>query len=90
MAITVEQLQDFDHEWKEGDRAKAKEMATALVEAEPDTFKKWEKKSIPQLVGEIDEARAAGDGVKRLLIDVYLLAKHPPQQIGGALHKAVK
>lgn len=81
--------QDFEDEWRTGDRAKAKEIAVNYVK-DKKVFGKYEGLSLEQLVALVDLARQKNDEEERRRIDVYLLAIHPPQQIGGVLNKVMR
>lgn len=80
-------LEAFENEWRNGDRAKAKEMAKRLTHADGGAIlAKYQALSLEQCVALIDQARERGDEEQRIEIDAYLLSEHEPQQIGGSFN----
>lgn len=76
---------DYEKEFRTGDRAKARKIAEKHVKDDPAAFKKLEGLSLEELVALVSLHRAAGNEDERRRVDVWLLAKFPPQQIGGRL-----
>lgn len=76
----------FDHEWKHGDRASAKEMAAIWVrdhfEAIAPDLTQY---GIEGLVSLVSAYRKTGRESDRIIVDMWLLVQHPPQQISGIL-----
>ena len=83
MDIALE-LERFDHEWKKGDRALAKELAKEWVAAHPAIEQTLGQYTIEDLVRFVDRYREAGEESDRIITDMYLLAKFPPQRIVGS------
>jgi hypothetical protein len=80
--------EDYQEAWNvktPESRAKAKTIAEKHIKDDPAAFKKYESLSLEELVALVDLHRAGGNEDERRRIDVWLLAKHPPQQIGGVL-----
>jgi hypothetical protein len=81
-------LKDFDHEWKTGDRNKAKKLAQEYVDANADELTaKYAQFGIPELVPMVDAARDAKDEATVVEIDMWLLTKHPQQHVTGKMAK---
>lgn len=94
------ELEQFDAEWKTGDRAAARDMAKAYVAANRDAIMPTlrgairtlrearldDDPDIPDLVRLVDNYRAAGDEESRILVDMLLLANYQPQQITGSVN----
>jgi len=89
----------FDQEWKTGDRAKAKEMAKAWVEANAELVmpnleagvralreaRLSDPVAIPDLVALVSAYRAQGREADRIMVDMVLLAGYEPQSISGTI-----
>jgi len=78
---------DFDREWKEGDRAKAKAIAQKYVNTDPAfsmLTSMLEGLTIEELVALIDRKRTASDEDGRRRVDMYLLVNREPQRIVGS------
>lgn len=83
---------------RDEDRARA--LAKSYVDAHSDDFTEFAGKSVEDLVGMVDGCRKAHDvweetgaagevlraDVRRLLIDVYLLATVPKREIGAVIN----
>lgn len=95
----MQELRDYDKEWKTGDRVKAKEMAKAYVAENKSAievlinsavralreFKLNDPASIPELVELVSLYRQNGGEDDRILLDMYLMAEHEPQKITGTV-----
>lgn len=92
------EIDAFNHEWRHGDRKRAKALATEYVAAHREeimpalraavrTYREAhldDDPSITDLVGLVDAFRASGDEASRTLIDMLLQADYQPQVITGA------
>jgi hypothetical protein len=78
-------LQRFDHEWKHGDRALAREMAAEWVAAHPALHPILTPRTLEDLVKMMDGYRAAGDEENCIIVDMWLLTNYKPQNITGVL-----
>ena len=79
--VTPEQ---FDEEWKSGDRDLAREMARAYVDA--NGLDAMRAMSIEELVEIVKACRRVGDEHGRIVADMVLLATHAPQAISGSVN----
>ena len=81
-----EALAAFDREWKAGNRERAKQMARDYVEGHRDELTPHlEGKSIHELVGMVSAYRGMGREGDRIIVDMWLLAEHPPQHVTGVI-----
>jgi len=77
----------FDKEWREGDRAKAKEMAVAYVADNRATLLRlYGSTTRDELVGLVTQYRDTGDNEARIMVDMWLLAGFEPQKISGSIN----
>lgn len=68
------------------DRELAVELSTEYVQAHPELTAEMHDWDIPRIVAAVDVLRAAGFEEKQWQCEAYLLAKFPPQNIGGEYH----
>lgn len=79
-------LLQFDYEWREGDRDKAREIAKDYINANRLRLTKvFSGYTLEDLVREVDALRAAGRHSDRIIVDMWLLAEYQPQDISGEL-----
>lgn len=79
------QVEEFEHEWREGDREVARTMARDYFADKAELVKILKPKTLEQLVAMVDAYRAAGDEENRIITDMWLLSEFSPQIIGGQL-----
>ncbi|HET6495992.1 MAG TPA: hypothetical protein VFH61_11595 [Thermoleophilia bacterium] len=84
----------YEHEWWNGDRARARVIAEEIVARHPSAFDVLRPLSLEDCVKALDACRgecAWSDGkIKKFpqrepLINVWLLATFPPQNISGSM-----
>lgn len=81
------ELERFDHEWKHGDRALARDLARAYVMAHrPLIAHHLEGRTLEELVGMVSAYRAAGREDDRIITDMWLLTEYEPQRITGSMN----
>lgn len=79
-------LEAFDKEWREGDRAKAVEMAKAYVDATREEMTlRFGALTLGQMVKEVEFYRSEGRREDMLKAKAWLRSEFEPQKIGGAL-----
>ncbi len=80
----MNEIEAFREEWKNGDRAVAKQMAKDHVEAHRDAFvsrySEIDREEIPALV---DTYRRAGNHDAVTRIDMWILSEFEQKKIGG-------
>lgn len=76
-------MQRSKHRDRNRHEGTAADLARAYVEAHPELEARYGGLEIPELVAMIDAMRAAGNEERRIEIDAWLMAKHPPQHITG-------
>ena len=85
---------EYEHEWWSGSRERARDIAEELVARYPDAFDVLRPLTQEQVVPLLDACRGErpwSDGVRRKfperepLINVWLLATFPPQNIFGSM-----
>lgn len=79
-------LERFDHEWKHGDRALAKELAIEWVDRHPQIAVTLDPYALEDIVRMIGRYYDIGNESDRIIADMYLLARRPPQHITGTLN----
>lgn len=80
-------LQEFDQEWKTGDRVKAKQMAIDYVNEHREALTTvLGQLPIETLVALISGYRKVGRDADRVIADMWLLSEYEPQHIGGTVH----
>lgn len=80
------ELAEFDAEWRLGDRARAEVLARAYVGARNAALAPHlQPCSREELVRMVDLYRAAGREADRLIVDMWLLAYYPRQDVWGDL-----
>lgn len=80
------EIADFDREWKEGDREKARQMARDYVAANRERLQALERLTLPDLVERVSQCRAEGREEDRLVTDMWLLSEYQPQKIVGGIN----
>lgn len=80
------ELAEFDREWRTGDRERARELACAYVAAHRAALAPYlGGLSIDELVALVTAYRGMGREDDRIVVDMWLLSEHPPQQISGSI-----
>lgn len=78
-------VEEFDREWKTGDRGKAKTLAKAYVAANrAHLLQHLEGLDIPALVAMVTAYRQAGRHEDAKVVDMWLLSEFEPQRITGS------
>jgi hypothetical protein len=85
--ILDENVLRFDHEWRAGDRVKAREIAVAFIETHR-TFLEpiLMKYTRDMLVKEVGNLRAESRIVDCIIVEMWLLSEYEPQNIVGQIH----
>lgn len=79
-------LLQFDYEWREGDRDKARDIAKEYINANRQRLTRvFGSYTLEDLVREVDALREAGRHSDRIIVDMWLLAEYQPQDISGEL-----
>jgi hypothetical protein len=77
----------FDHEWKHGDRERARELAVEFAAGhQAELSAQLAPYSLAGLVQLVEGHRDAGREEERIMVDMWLLAHYGPQQISGSIH----
>lgn len=81
-----EALLQFDYEWREGDRTKAKQIAKDYINSRRvELTAIFSKYSLEDLVRECEALRIAGRISDRIIVDMWLMSEYEPQNITGTL-----
>lgn len=81
-----EELQAFEHEWRNGDRDVARGMARAYVAANRERLSpELSRYDLPGLVRLVEAYRDAGREDDRIITDMWLLSEYEPQRVVGAI-----
>lgn len=87
MSNSEDSLLQFDYEWREGDRTKAKEIAKDYINSRRSELTEiFSKYSLDDLVRECEALRIAGRVKDRIIVDMWLMSEYEPQNITGVLN----
>jgi len=87
MSNIDERILQFDFEWREGNRAVAKEIATAYINDNRATLDSLlGGKSLDELVKMVEGYREQHKETDRIVCDMWLQAEFEPQHISGAIN----
>lgn len=79
-------LIQFDYEWREGDRGKARQIAKDYINRRRDELAPiFSKYTLEGLVDQVTALRNAGRHADRIIVDMWLLSEFEPQNITGEL-----
>lgn len=82
-----ERILQFDYEWREGDRARAKDLAAEFVrDHESELGPLLERYTRDDLVRLVEQYRDAHRNTDRLIADMWLMAKYDPQRVYGSMN----
>lgn len=85
--MEIDLVEEFDKEWKTGDRKLARAIAEEFTEANREMLdKRWGRHSIEAMVAIIAHLGDQGRERDRIMADMYIMAKFPPQNIVGELN----
>ena len=80
-------ITEFNQEWKDGDRVRAKAMAVVYInEHRGDLTKILGPMSLEEIVALISEYRKKGKESDRIVADMWLLSEYAPQHISGGIN----
>ncbi len=83
-------LEAFEEEWWHGDRAKAKELASAYVEAHRAEIEPHlGGLSLDTIVLMVSDYRRVGRESDRIIADMWLITEHPQQRVTGTIAKVL-
>lgn len=81
----MDAIEEFVHEWRNGDRVKAREMARAYVHANRNALAHYQRMTRDELVQRCTDLRASGDVREIPVIEMWLLSEYEPQRISGRI-----